>query len=87
MEIPAQKHAGMTEELHAGITEEVHAGMTEEVHAGMTEEVYAGMTEEVHAGMTICITPVPVLLPSRPNFSVIPALEPGSSEKADSAKK
>ncbi|MAJ69255.1 MAG: hypothetical protein CL584_06510 [Alteromonadaceae bacterium] len=63
MEIPAQKHAGMTEELHAG------------------------MTEELHAGMTIFITPVPVLLPFRPNSSVIPALEPGSSEKADSAKK
>ena len=28
MEIPAQEHAGMTEEVHAGMTEGVHAGMT-----------------------------------------------------------
>jgi len=30
--IPAQEHAGMTEEMHVWMTEEMHAGMTEEMH-------------------------------------------------------
>ena len=29
LEIPAQKHAGMTKEVNAGMTKEMHAGLTE----------------------------------------------------------
>ena len=34
-EIPAQKHAGMTEVAHWGMTEGVHSGTMKEWHAGM----------------------------------------------------
>ena len=36
MEIPAQEHAGMTEEVHAWMMDEVHAWVTVKVYAGMT---------------------------------------------------
>tara|TARA_B100000519_G_scaffold125995_1_gene108713 strand:- start:73 stop:186 length:114 start_codon:yes stop_codon:yes gene_type:complete len=35
MEIPAQEHAGMTEEVHAWMMEEERAWTTVEVYAGM----------------------------------------------------
>ena len=50
-EIPAQKHAGMTE---GG-----HARMTEVEHWGMTEVVHSGTMKEWHAGMSIFISVIP----------------------------